>query len=419
MNYVLLSNPFKKGLQIFLILLLAIALLGSHAAYAAGLCVHPTGAGRCFTSIQAAVDAANSGDRIVIRPGKYVEQVTIFGKDLTLVGRSGVVVQAPADMQDTLSLVAGVEGRPIILAAEAEVTIRDLTIDGANSAANNPFLSGIAFINAGGEIRDNIVKDIGFGQPTLPVIDGQPSYQGQGMLVVNFGGTPRTLTIEHNRVFNYNNSGITIFAEAYWENPALANLTVHVLDNTIIGAGPSEVIDQWGIFFGGYNFAEPQFSITGSIKGNRIRDQITVGGYPIPGVGIATYNTFNVEMADNEVENVNIGLAAHQAYGAQIANNHFTGSGQEVVGSTGIILSGSDDQVTENRFKKLETGIMLLVEDAMFGSALNTALDENRFEHVGTEVLTGPGASFTMMAARAVETPSAWDRQRVFPQRQP
>lgn len=419
MNYVLLSNPFKKGVQLLLILLLGIAVLGNSVAYAAGLCVHPTGAGRCFTSIQAAVDAANSGDRIVIRPGKYIEQVTILGKDLTLVGRSGVVLQAPADMQDTLSLVAGVEGRPIILAVEAEVTIRDLTIDGANSAANNPFLSGIVFINAGGEIRDNSVKDVGFGQPTLPIIDEQPSYQGQGMLIVNFGATPRTVTIEHNRVFNYNNSGITIFAEAYWENPALANLTVHVLDNTIIGAGPNEVIDQWGVFFGGYNFAEPQFSITGSIKGNRIQDQITVGGYPIPGVGIATYNTYNVEMADNVVENVNIGLAAHQAYGAQIADNHFTGPGKDVFGSTGIILSGSDDRVAGNRFKKLETGIMLLVEDPMFGSALNTGLDENRFEHVGAEVLTGPGASFTMMAARAIETPSAWDRQRVFPQHLP
>lgn len=415
MNNAILSNPLKKGVLFILILLLAIAVLGNKVAYAAGLCVHPSGAGRCFTSIQAAVDAANSGDRIVIRAGKYVEQVTIIGKDLTLVGRSGVVVQAPADMQDTLSLVAGVEGRPIILVAEAEVTIRDLTIDGANSAANNLFLSGIVFINAGGEIRDNLVKDVGFGQPTLPILDGQPSYQGQGMLVVNFGATPRTVSIEENRVVNYNNSGITIFAEAYWENPALANLTVHVVDNTIIGAGPNEVIDQWGVFFGGYNFTEPQFSITGTIKGNRIQDQITVGAYPIPGVGIATYNTYNVQMADNVIENVNIGLAAHQAFGAHIANNHITGPGQDVFGSTGVILSGSDDRLSENRFKKLETGVMLLVEDSMFGSALNTTLDENRFEHMGTEVLTGPGASFTLVAAKAVETPSSWDRQRVFP----
>jgi hypothetical protein len=419
MNYVVLSNLFKKGVQLLLIVLLGVAILGSSVAYAAGPCVHPKGAGRCFTSIQAAVDAADSGDRITIRAGKYVEQVTILGKDLTLVGRSDVVLQAPDNMQDTLSLVAGVEGRPIILVAEAEVSLRGLTIDGANSAENNPFLSGIVFINSGGDIRDNIVKDVGFGQPTLPIIDGQPSYQGQGMLVVNFGATPRTVTIEHNRIFNYNNSGITIFAEAYWENPALANLTVNVVDNTIIGAGPTEAIDQWGLFFGGYNFAEPQYSITGTIRKNRIQDTFTVGAYPIPGVGIATYNTFNVEMADNVIENANIPLAAHQAFGAQIANNHFTGPGRDVFGSTGIILSGSDDRLTENRFGKLETGIMLLVEDPMFGSALDTTLSENRFEHVGADVMTGPGASFTMMAARAVETPSSWDRQRVFPQRLP
>jgi hypothetical protein len=148
---------------------------------------------------------------------------------------------------------------------------------------------------------------------------------------------------------------------------------------------------------------------------------MTVGAYPIPGVGIATFNTYNVETSGNVIENVNIGLAGHQAYGVQIANNHIAGPGRDVFGSTGIILSGSDNQVHENRFKKLETGILLLVEDPMFGSALNTALDENRFEHVGADVLTGPGASFALMAVSTAETatPSAWDRQRVFPHRLP
>jgi hypothetical protein len=128
-----------------------------------------------------------------------------------------------------------------------------------------------------------------------------------------------------------------------------------------------------------------------------------------------------VEIANNVIENVNIGLAGHQAFGAQIAGNYLTGPRQQVFGSTGIILSGSDDRVTENRFRKLESGIMLLVEDPMFGSTLNTVLSQNRFEQVGAEVLTGPGASFAMMAARDTETatPSPWDRQRVFPQRVP
>ncbi len=50
-----------------------------------------------------AVDAANAGDQISIGAGKYIEQVTIIDKDLTLVGQTGAVIQAPADMEDTQS----------------------------------------------------------------------------------------------------------------------------------------------------------------------------------------------------------------------------------------------------------------------------------------------------------------------------
>jgi hypothetical protein len=384
MNHVMLSSPLRKGVQIALLLLLGMAALGNGVARAAGLCVHPTGTGRCFTSIQAAVEAANSGDQISIRAGRYIEQVTIIGKDLTLVGRSGAVVQAPTDMQDTLSLVAGVEGRPIILVADAEVTIRGLTIDGANSAANNPFLEGIVFINAGGVIQDNLVKNIGFGEPTLPIVNGEPSFQGEGMLVVNFGATPRTITIAANRVVNYNSSGITVFAQAFPEDPTLGNLTVHLVDNTVIGSGPNNVIGQWGIFFGGYENAQ----ITGTLKGNRIQDLITVDLFPSPGIGIVTRLTTNVEIADNGFENVNLGLT----------------------------VSGWFGQVLENRFKKANTGILLFVEDPDFGSAIGTVLDENRFEHVPMDMVTGPGMSLAMAASSAVETPSQWQRNRLFHQ---
>ncbi len=368
MNHLILSSPFKKGIQIFLSLVLGIAALGSGVAHASGSCVNPTGAGHCFTSIQAAVDAANDGDQITIRPGKYIEQVTIVGKNLTLVGRQNAVIKAPDAMEDTLSPIAGVEARPIILVAEAEVTIRDLIIDGANSAANNPFLEGIAFINADGAIRGNVVKNIGFGAPTLPD-DG--SYQGEAIVVVNFGPTPRTVTIAENYVANYNSSGITIFAQATPEDPTLGNLTVHVLNNTVVGSGPNNVLGQWGVFFGGYESAQ----ITGSLKGNRIRDLITVDQYPSPGVGIATKDTTNVEIANNIVENVDMGFS----------------------------VSGMGTQVVENRFKKVSTGILLFVDFPGYGNAVGAILEDNRFENVYMDVMTGPA----MMLAASAKTESA------------
>ncbi|MGB8981719.1 MAG: hypothetical protein WCC12_07570 [Anaerolineales bacterium] len=374
MNHLMLSSPFKKGMQIALALLLGVALLGNGVAHASGSCVHPVGAGNCFTSIQAAVDAASDGDRITIRPGKYVEQVTIIGRNLTLVGRSGAVIQAPEAMQDTLSPVAGYEARPIILVAEANVTLRGLVIDGANSGASNPFLYGIFFLNADGVIQDNVVQNIGFGPPTLAYDEaGWPLYQGEAISSVNFGEAARTVTIEDNRVVNYNSSGITIFAETFPDAPTPANLTVHVVGNTVIGSGPNDVLGQWGVFFGAYNFAE----ITGTLKDNRIQDLVTIDQYPSPGVGIATKDTANVEISANVIENVNMGLS----------------------------VSGLNTQVLKNRFRKADTGILLFVEFPDYGSAIGTVLEDNRFENVYMDIMTGPAMMFEAAAARTMSEP--------------
>jgi hypothetical protein len=373
MNYLIHSSPLKKGVQVLLSLLLMAAALGNGVVHASGSCVHPTGAGHCFASIQEAVDAASDGEEITIRPGKYVEQVTIVGKNLTLVGRRGAVIQAPEGMADTLSAVTPPddpqEGRPIILVAEAEVTLRDLVIDGRNSGANNPFLYGIAFINADGMIRGNVVKNIGYGEATVLYDEyGYPVFPGEAILVVNFGATPRTVTLKENLVSNYNSSGITVFAQASEADPTLGALTAHVGANNVLG--------QWGIFFGGYNSAQ----MTGSVKGNRIRDLITVDQYPAPGTAINTKDLFNVEISDNVVENVDIGF----------------------------VISGGYTQVLENRFRKASTGILLFVEAPAYygGSAIGTVLEDNKFDNVYLDLMTTSPDLFPTAAAKSMSEAS-------------
>ena len=396
----------SKQFAMLILILILTTTLGNSVVYAASLCVHPSGAGQCFTSIQAAVDAATTGDKILIRAGKYVEQVTISGKDLTLVGRSGAVLQAPTDMQDTLSPLFGFPGRPILLVNDAEVTVRDLTINGANSAETNPFLQGIVFLNAGGLIQGNEVKNIGFGEPRLPLDEnGEPVYQGDAIVVINFLATPRTVDITENRVLNFNNNGILVDAEADVNDPSAANLTVHVTDNTVIASGPTEAIDQWGIFIGGFGFTDPQSSVTGTIQGNRLRDLVTVGAHPLPSIGIVMFNPSNLEVTNNTLENVNIGFAANQVHGAEISRNQITGPGPDVFGSSGLLISGRDSNVLENRFKKLDTGILIFIEDPDLGSAVNIIMDENRFDHVAMDIMTGPGAPLEMAAASAGVSP--------------
>jgi hypothetical protein len=393
---------FMRPRQFVLLAMILIVLigLGNSSAYAASLCVHPTGAGRCFTSIQAAVDAAKNGDRIIIRAGDYAEQVTISGKNLTLLGRADAVLQAPEEMQDTLSPLFGFPGRPILLVTDAEVSVRNLTVDGLNSAEANPFLQGIVFLNAGGAIRENLVKNIGFGAPHLPVDEnGEPIYQGDAIVVINFLATPRTVRISENRVVNFNNNGILVDAEADFNDPSAANLTVHITSNTIVGAGPNEALDQWGIFIGGFGFASPASSITGTIQGNRVTDIATVGSFPLPSVGLVMFNPYQLEVTQNTLERVQVGMAANQVTGAQIAHNQIVGPGADVFGSSGLLISGTDSVVSENWFRKLDTGILLFVEDPQLGSALNTVVNKNRFNQVAFELMTGPGAPLTAAAA--------------------
>lgn len=391
-----------KRITVLAIFLLVLSGLGNTAAYAASLCVQPAGAGRCFTSIQAAVDAAEDGDRIIIRSGTYVEQVAVAGKDITLVGRSGAVIQAPDEMKDVLTPIFGFPGRPILLVTDAEVTVRGLTIDGANSAASNAFLQGIVFLNAGGVIRDNLVQDVGFGEPRLPLDEnGQPVYQGDAIVAINFLATHRTVTIAENRVVNFNNNGILVDAEADFKDPAFANLTVDIANNTVVGSGANDVIDQWGIFIGSFGFADPRFSITGTVRGNRVRDLLTVGGFPLPGVGVVMFSPFQLEVGHNMVQNVNIGLAANQVVGTRIAHNQVLGPGAEVFGSSGLLISGSNSNVEENRFRKLDTGVLLFVDDPQLGSALSTTLDDNHFDNVAMDIMTSPGAPPTIAAADA------------------
>jgi nitrous oxidase accessory protein NosD len=363
-------------------------------AHASNLCVHPQGAGQCYDSIQAAVDAASDGDQIIIRPGKYVEQVVIIDKDLTLIGREGAVIQAFPGMEETLSeAIEGFPGHPIIGVVDAEVTIRGLTIDGANLAEGNLFLDGIDLINAGGVIQDNVIKNVGFGQPTLPLDpEGNPILQGDGIFVLNFSATPRTVTVLGNRIVNFNNNGMTLVSIANEENPDVANLTLHVARNTIIGAGPNDVIDQFGIFLLSDLFTDPSFYATATITDNHIRDLATVDPYPLPGSGIVTVNTTNLDVSKNQVHNVNVGIEAATTYNSQIWRNHLIGTGKESSGTVGIGVSGDNIQVNQNRIQRFETGIALHVTQVFFGpaNAANTSLNDNHFDNVGVEIMTGP-----------------------------
>jgi pectin methylesterase-like acyl-CoA thioesterase len=128
----------------FLLAMVPLCLLafGAKEAGAATLTVdddHVQCPAAAFTSIQAAVNAANPNDKINVCPGTYNEQVSI-NKSLSIqgidVGGQNLAVIMPTGVvANSFSLASGNPIAAIVLIDGAnKVDLTNLTIDGANNA---------------------------------------------------------------------------------------------------------------------------------------------------------------------------------------------------------------------------------------------------------------------------------------------
>lgn len=103
-----------------------------------------------YATIQAAHNAAGAGDEIVVAAGIFVEQLVIT-KEVTLTGagQGQTIVFAPAFMPHTAH--SGLYNAVIHVESPARsVTIRDLTVDGANRGRAGTRFTGIMYDNVGG-----------------------------------------------------------------------------------------------------------------------------------------------------------------------------------------------------------------------------------------------------------------------------
>ncbi|MCO5384012.1 MAG: hypothetical protein NHB15_19690 [Methanosarcina barkeri] len=114
-----------KCIIVFLVIL-AFHLITAGNAAAIAISVN-NGAGQVanFTSIQAAVNAANPGDEIIVKPGIYEENIKVT-KSLSIVSESGnfsnTIVRAANSSEDIFSIWAN------------GVSIKGFSINGSSSA---------------------------------------------------------------------------------------------------------------------------------------------------------------------------------------------------------------------------------------------------------------------------------------------
>ena len=344
-----------------------------------------------YATIQAAVNAAVSGDTIHIAPGVYVEQITITNKNLTLAGAPGAVIRAKAGMALTLSsygwLRVGLLG-----IALSDVVIRDLTLEGERLAsAQPPYNDFVGIIYAGSNGRVEHCSVQGFRGATLSV------FGSFGLLAGNpvSHGTPVTHVDVLNSTFADNDQSIDFFGDDSL-NPTLLRMTFTIEGNVITGNGPTPIGTQLGIGIG--------TGAGGDVRRNTITDHAFTGGGFSFSYGIDTEDGLaasrpqrvrvqTTRFEGNTFRNNQLNLVSLLGNGSRFINNTFLGPGTGYR-SHGLVVSGEGTQIRSNHFSNLPTGILLLGDDPDFGTALgtttNATLIGNRFCDVTKPIDTEP-----------------------------
>jgi len=363
-----------------------------------------------YTTIQAAVNAANSGDEIQIAPGVYTNQVVITNKNLTLSGSPGTVLRATPGMQQSLMPIVGTSAVVVPLVAIFEstnVVISGLTLEGERLADNQPgpFI-GIRFLAAGGRVED--CRITGFRGTNIASPNG-----GQGVAIANpqrFGVGQMNLdilrsTFADNAISVVLRGDVPSPPDPSWD-PGLLSTTFAVDDNIIIGNGPNTNGTQSGIFIWA--------GAGGEVKRNTITDHAYTGTtFPPFSFGILAEDgaDFNqgkplaalqpVRFEGNILRDNQVDLLLVRGDENTIVNNSFEGTAPGYRPG-GLLLSGENVLVGTNRLSDMDTGIVLIGDDpdfgTFFGVASNAVLSANGFCNVATNYVYEPLTTYDVQS---------------------
>lgn len=290
----------RKQLVIGLAILMVLLVFASISPTIPAATLH-VGSTHPYSSIQSAVNAANSGDTVYVHAGTYAEQV-IINKDLTLQGEAGAKIVAPISGAAYSMSESGSTWEPIIFvfggtisssnavsgSGTVSVTVDGFEIDGGNSASSPYRFVAILFRNVNtGTISNNDIHHM---------------YDSDGM-----GNGPETfgiivygdsdVTIENNLVKDFSRGGIGSNGDL----GSLPDPTVYILNNNVYGNGLESGTNWWA-----ENGIQIGFQASGTIEGNYVYD-CRVNNPSWASTGIMLYSG-NDDIKNNYVEDCDFGI---------------------------------------------------------------------------------------------------------------
>jgi VCBS repeat-containing protein len=339
-------------------------------ALAAGATINVPGD---YATIQAAINAASSGDIINILAGTYVENIVV-DKPLTIMGagQGNTIIQPAVSNANpcTGSSLCGGTASNVFLVQANNVVIHDLTVDG-----DNPTLTSGIVRTGGGSAADLDARN-GIIKNTNAVYNGLDVYNVtvQNIYLRGIYSTNGAFNFHHNTVTNVQGDGYSIAMFAWGGPGIMANNTVsyandgisanhsngiQFLHNTVTHSGSGIHTDNSGDAGG----------VADMIQGNHVDCTDTPGAYGVWVFVPYIAPTFN----DNMVTNCDIGISAWGT-GAAVTTQftHNTVTGNLAVGAVGVYITtslagyGYGDVLvnfSDNVITNYETGVYLTADE--------------------------------------------------------
>lgn len=190
-----------------------------------------------FTSIQAAVNAANPGDEIIVKPGTYAENINVT-KNLTIISESGnpsdTIIQAAKSSEDIFSIwTSGVSIKGFSIEGSAYSGIHffgvtDCHIE-CNNLSNNSCGIDLYMFSSGNTLDNNNITDsvtgISLGDSWYNILSNNSISNCTGGISL-FDSTNNTLK---DNLISENTEGISLIGES--NGNILINNTLYLNEN--------------------------------------------------------------------------------------------------------------------------------------------------------------------------------------------